>query len=144
MSRPPHPPRLYNSNYTWRRVQIVRKTNGTSVFHSFHYHIQSYLNFDQQCFTDLPVLYRELIVNISQIASATFHMFINSDIFSFIYCLRSDFWECSINLIHKFFSNDYVIHKISIHINLACTYFPFWDVIKSYRSLKIILNNIFY
>jgi hypothetical protein len=21
MSRPPHPPRLYNSNYTWRRVQ---------------------------------------------------------------------------------------------------------------------------
>jgi hypothetical protein len=24
MSRQPHPPRLYNSNYTWRRVQIMR------------------------------------------------------------------------------------------------------------------------
>jgi hypothetical protein len=24
MSRPPHPPRLYNSNYTWRRVQIMK------------------------------------------------------------------------------------------------------------------------
>jgi hypothetical protein len=24
MSRPPHPPRLYNSNYTWRRVQILK------------------------------------------------------------------------------------------------------------------------
>jgi hypothetical protein len=24
MSRPPHPPRLYNSNYTWRRVQIMQ------------------------------------------------------------------------------------------------------------------------
>jgi hypothetical protein len=24
MSRPPHPPRLYNSNYTWQRVQIMK------------------------------------------------------------------------------------------------------------------------
>jgi hypothetical protein len=24
MFRPPHPPRLYNSNYTWRRVQIMK------------------------------------------------------------------------------------------------------------------------
>jgi hypothetical protein len=24
MSRPPHPPRLYNSNYTWRRLQIMK------------------------------------------------------------------------------------------------------------------------
>jgi hypothetical protein len=24
MSRPPHPPWLYNSNYTWRRVQIMK------------------------------------------------------------------------------------------------------------------------
>jgi hypothetical protein len=24
MSRPPHSPRLYNSNYTWRRVQIMK------------------------------------------------------------------------------------------------------------------------
>jgi hypothetical protein len=24
MSRPPHPPRLYNSNYTWGRVQIMK------------------------------------------------------------------------------------------------------------------------
>jgi hypothetical protein len=23
MSRPPHPPRIYISNYTWRRVQIM-------------------------------------------------------------------------------------------------------------------------
>jgi hypothetical protein len=23
MSRPPHPPQLYNSNYTWRRVQYI-------------------------------------------------------------------------------------------------------------------------
>jgi hypothetical protein len=24
MSRPPHPPQLYNSNYTWRSVQIMK------------------------------------------------------------------------------------------------------------------------
>jgi hypothetical protein len=24
MSRPPHPPRLYNSNYTWQRAQIMK------------------------------------------------------------------------------------------------------------------------
>jgi hypothetical protein len=24
MPRPPHPPRLYNSNYTWRRVQVMK------------------------------------------------------------------------------------------------------------------------
>jgi hypothetical protein len=24
MSRPPYPPRLYNSNYTWRRVEIMK------------------------------------------------------------------------------------------------------------------------
>jgi hypothetical protein len=24
MPRPPHPPRLYNSNYTWRKVQIMK------------------------------------------------------------------------------------------------------------------------
>jgi hypothetical protein len=24
MSCPPHPPRLYNYNYTWRRVQIMK------------------------------------------------------------------------------------------------------------------------
>jgi hypothetical protein len=24
MSRPPHPNRIYNSNYTWRRVEIMQ------------------------------------------------------------------------------------------------------------------------
>jgi hypothetical protein len=32
MSRPPHPPRLYNSNYTWRSVQIM-KPSLCSFFH---------------------------------------------------------------------------------------------------------------